>query len=252
MPKDTRKTFSSSATGNEATAEGTTTVASGVNSHAEGVSNTASGTASHAEGGYGTASGTQSHVEGDQCIASGTNAHAEGLLCTASGNNSHAEGIEATASRLAQWAKSAGKFAALGDTGAGNMVGGKITTNATPAVLSGGNSGIAVSGTATNVLTVLASRSFALSIQVVARRTDVAGESAVFFWRGLVARDASGSARIVGVPTTETQADAAASLWSLVVTIDTTDATNNYVKLTATGEAAKTIRWAARLDWVEA
>lgn len=217
--------------------EGTTTTASGANSHAEGQST--------------TASGVNSHAQGTATTASGDNSHAEGNLTMASGTNSHAEGQRSVASRLAQRATSAGLFASAGDAQAGGMVLRRESTDATAGVLTAANAAVALTGASTNVLTIPVSRAYMLRIDAVARRTDVQGEMAGFIWEGLVGRDSTGSARIIGTPTTDKWNDVSAALWALGVSIDTTDATNNYVKVTATGELTKTIRWVAKMEWVE-
>jgi hypothetical protein len=125
------------------------------------------------------------------------------------------------------------------------------TTSAAAVILSADTSAPTLTGQTINVLTLLATRTFQVKAQVVARRTDVDGEAAGWDWSALVARDSTGNARIVGNPVYNTWGDTNAAAWDLSFSIDTTDATNNYLKLTATGEASKTIRWVARLDWVE-
>lgn len=63
------------ATGNDAHAEGTATTASGNGAHAEGNSTIASGLASHAEGGGTTASGSISHAAGQNANATNNNSY---------------------------------------------------------------------------------------------------------------------------------------------------------------------------------
>ena len=65
----------------------------------EGTS-TASGENAHAEGSYTTACGTYTHAEGTSSVASGSYSHAEGANGAASGHYSHAEG--GSVSRLIQ------------------------------------------------------------------------------------------------------------------------------------------------------
>lgn len=88
-----------SATEENAVAEGEDTIASGLSSHAEGYASEASGDYSHSEGGS-VASGGYSHAEGSASEASGDNAHAEGYETTASSDNSHSEGWGTTASGM--------------------------------------------------------------------------------------------------------------------------------------------------------
>ncbi len=71
--------------------EGTST-ASGENAHAEGYYGTACGSYAHAEGASSIASGSYAHAEGSGAVASGNYSHAEGGSAAAAGNYSHAEG----------------------------------------------------------------------------------------------------------------------------------------------------------------
>jgi hypothetical protein len=72
-----------------------------------------------------------------------------------------------------------------------------------------------------------------------------------FTWEGLVGRDITGNARIIGAPVVNKWNDTAAAAYTVTVSINTTNTTNNYVAVTSTGEAAKTIRWVAKAEWVE-
>lgn len=247
---------SSSATGAKSAAFNNFTSATGANSHAEGDSTTASGQSSHAEGTSTTASGHSTHAEGHSTTASDTGAHAEGVSTTASGYASHAAGKDALAPRALQKSHSGGKFVANGDAQHCEMSLRGITSNNTPYALRTNNVGssqpITLTGVQTNVLTITASRAYKLKIEAVARRTDAQGEMAGFSWDGLVGRDSTGSARIIGTPTEAAWGDTPATdAWVLAVSINTTDATDNYVAVTVTGETGKTIRWVAKAEWVE-
>lgn len=239
------------AAGTYSHAEGTNTVVNGLYAHAEGQSTLANGTQSHAEGRNSQATGTSSHAEGDTTKATGINSHAEGLSTTASGNNSHAEGGGSVASRLGQHAKASGWISAAGDSQACNMVLRRVSTDAAAAPLTAANGTITLTGEGTSVLTLPASRTFKVKIDVVARRTDVAGEHAGWSFEGLIARDATGNAYFVGTLDGKAWGTTGAAAWDLTPSINTVDATNNYLALTATGEAAKTIRWVASINWVE-
>ena len=102
-----------SATGNNAHAEGASTKASGNCSHAEGESSTASGHNSHAEGFNTTASENTSHAEGWGTKARGEASHAEGQSTIASGKYSHAEGSATSASGYSQHVQ--GKYNIIDD-----------------------------------------------------------------------------------------------------------------------------------------
>lgn len=240
------------ARGRHAHVEGLDNLASGDYSHAEGTGNTASGTAAHAEGSGNVASANYTHVSGISSTASASGAHACGSTCTASGQDSRAEGSNAVASRNGQYARSSGAFAVNGDAQFGHSMCRQSTTSATPVTLtSDGSATITLTGFGTNVLTLPASRAFWFRVEAVARRTDAQGEMAAFVIEGLVGRDSTGSARIIGTPTTASWADSGAAAWTLVATVNTTDSTNNYLQLTATGAAAKTIRWLAQVRVAE-
>lgn len=244
--------FDTTASGSYSHAENFKTDATGNYSHAEGDTALASGTASHAEGTSTTASGASSHAQGQWSQASGSHSHAQGYNSIASGTESDASGRLSTASRKAQRSHAAGMFAAPGDAQTAELVLRQTTTDATPNPLHADPSvAIALTGASTSVLTLTASRAFQLKISAVARRTNAQGEMAGWTWEGLVGRDSTGSARIIGTPIEAAWGDLAADPWTLAVSIDTTDATNNYVKVTATGEAGKTIRWVAKMEWVE-
>lgn len=239
-------------TGAGAHAEGTVTAVSGANAHGEGELTTASGTDSHAEGISCQATGSYSHAEGNLAVAAGQAGHAEGESTAASGTNSHAQGRYAVAHRYGQHAHAAGRFVAAGDAQAVLQMGGHITVDATPLVLTTGNAGtVTLGATSSTVLTVVASRAYRFRIEAVARNNG-ADEVAGFTITGTIARHSSGNARFVSTPAVTTDADAAASAWTLAVSIDTSNATYNYLVLTATGAAAKTIRWIAAIYATEA
>lgn len=238
--------------GANSVALGYSTKASGSFSTAMGNRSVASASEATAEGYSTTASGTRSHAEGDSTTASGTSSHAEGGNTVAAGNYSHAQGRYSAAPRQSQASQGSMAFATVGDAQSASMVLCNVTADGTPTLLtSSGNAVVGLVGSTANVLTLLASRSFKVKIDVVARRTDVAGEAAGWSFEGVIARDATGNARFVGSLDGKAWGDASASTWDLTPSINTTDATNNYLALTATGQAAKTIRWVASLNWVE-
>jgi hypothetical protein len=226
--------------------------ATGSQSHAEGTG-TASAAQAHAEGVNTTASGAQSHAEGTTTAASGSGAHAEGGFTVASGNYSHAEGSWAKAFRYGQHAKASGQVNVAGDVQYSNYSQFATTTDATATVLtSGGGAVDSGGGAATSVLTIPVSVAMYYRIELIARRTDVAGECAAWTITGAFSRDATGAPRDVGSPTTVTWADAAASAWTAAVSIANPSGSIYYLALTATGEAAKTIRWCATVHTTEA
>lgn len=239
------------ASGNQSHAEGNSTTASGSVSHAEGNSTTASGLHSHAEGNGTTASGGYSHAQGASTVASSWYTHAEGAGSTASADLSRAEGDQALANRWAQRSRASGRFAAQGDAQVSQWIARASTTDAVATGLFFYGTAATLTGNTINVLTLPASRAFTVQIRAAARRTDVQGEMAGFTWTGLVGRDSTGNARIIGTPVTQGWADTPAAGWTLAVSISITDAINNYLQITATGEAAKAIRWVAGIEATE-
>jgi hypothetical protein len=239
--------YRTSASGSMAHAEGYQASASASASHAEGFQTSADGTASHAEGLACYATAEQSHAEGLNTQTTGVAAHSEGRNTLARGNYSHAQGAYATASRLGQDAVASGRFVANGDAQSLTLVLSGSTTDDTAKALTAGGGLVDASGGAdTNVLTVPVNRAHRFRIEAVARNT-AADEFAGWTITGTIVRGSSGNARFIAAPTVVTEADAAASAWTLVASIDTTDSTNNYLLLSATGGAAKTIRWVAAL-----
>lgn len=245
-------------------AEGDTTDTQGHASHAEGQNTVASGPASHAEGYQTNATGNYAHTEGFYSQATSGSSHAEGNSTLAQGNSAHAQGHSARADRFAQHALASGAFntfnLAAGDAQACAMVLYQETADATASLLKAGTSAVGTTpptltgGAGTDgptVLTLPVSRSFKVRIDVVARRTDVAGEHAGWSFEGVIARDATGNAYIVGTMEGKAWGTTGAGAWDMTPSINTVDAANNYLALTATGEAAKTIRWVASLNWVE-
>lgn len=233
-------------------AEGKSSTASGNASHAEGVSTVASGNASHAEGDSTFATANLSHAEGYGSAAQATAAHAEGNSSSASGYCSHAEGMQSLAGRYAQDAKAAGYFTTTGDAQASRFVARRITTDAVAAILTfDGGAAATLSGANTNVLTIPINRAHRFRVDVVARRSDVSGDAAGWEFTGLIVRGASGNATFVNAVDGKAWGSNGAMPWDVTLSIDTTDVTNNYLKVTATGEAAKTIRWVATISTTE-
>lgn len=241
--------WETSATAQGAHAEGLTTVASATFSHAEGWSSTASGQYAHAEGIFTFATTSAAHAEGDSTNASGVSSHAEGSNTAAFGSCAHAQGSYSSAPRRAQHAHASGYLSSAGDAQAIALVVRRQTTDATPAALTS-NPGVAVVLAATDatVLTLTASRGFRFRIEAIARNTATgAGEYAAWTITGTVVRGSTGNARTIGTPVVTTEADAGAAAWTLALSVDTSNATYNYLALTATGEAAKTIKWVAAI-----
>lgn len=239
--------FARPSTGSGSHIEGNASTASGVHSHAEGTQTAATAAQAHAEGNLTTASGPYSHAQGVGTTASAQASHAEGSGSTASGDYSSASGSYSVASRVNQRSHG-GSFINSLTAQTDEYVFGGYSTNATPILLTMNDTTTAtLTGTGTNVLTVPVRMMFLFRIEACARRTDTQGDMAGFTITGVIGRDSSGNARIIGTPTTVSWADSGAATWTLAVSVNTGNATNNYLALTATGEAAKTIVWVAGL-----
>jgi hypothetical protein len=144
----------STAAGNYAGAVGQSNVASGLNSFAQGNGNTTSGARASASGNANTASGSNSKAVGDSNVASGVNSFAGGISSTASGtqsfaygegvtasgNNSIALGEDVTASREGEFARNNVNTSALRKNAINLLQ--SATTNATPAIMFLGDSGL--------------------------------------------------------------------------------------------------------------
>ena len=87
-----------------------------------------------------------------------------------------------------------------------------------------------------------------IEVNVAARRTDAANESDVFWFAGGIDRQAS-AATTAMIGTANTTNIEQSTNWSITVSADTS---NGALKVVATGEAGKTIRWTAFARIVEA
>lgn len=244
----------STASGDFSHAEGSAS-AVGSTSHAEGAGTAANGAASHAEGSFTQANNSYAHAEGSSTLASGLAAHAEGDSTAATGNYSHAEGNFSVARRVGQRAKTAGKVQTNGDAQINDFVAMRSTTNATPVELwfDAAASTTAQLISTNNVLTVPLNRGHRFRIEAIARRFDGSGSLEFAAWTitGTIVRGPTGSAFFIATPQVVTEATTGATSWLFDVTADNADATNNYLKLTVTGEVGKSIKWVAGIYTTE-
>lgn len=251
------------------------TVAGGLSNDATGAiaaigggqNHTASGSQSTVAGGSGnTASGAQSTVGGglnnsatnltatvaggSGCSASNQYASIGGGLTisasgvgatvpggrenTASGNYSVASGRGASATMEGQRAHASGFFAVQGDAQVSEFVARNTSTDAVAKELF-------LQGTGSRI-TLTDDQTVFFEIMVVARRTDVDGESAAYKYTGCIDRGVgAGTTAFVGTVTETVVAEDNAA-WGVAITAGTSDGT---LRITATGEAGKTIRWVA-------
>ncbi len=97
------------------------------------------------------------------------------------------------------------------------------------------------------VFTIRPSSHFAFKGIVIARN-DAGNEGMSWKIEGMIKRDALSNTALVGTPTVTEIAKDGTLAWSVAITADDV---NEALILTVTGEAAKTIRWAAVLDGIE-
>jgi hypothetical protein len=133
----------------------------------------------------------------------------------------------------------AGNFAVAGDAKTGQYVAKASTTDATVTEMLVNT---------TERLVLPNDSTWKFEVHVVARRTDVDGESAAYKFEGCIDRNANAaSTALVGsVINTILAEDTVA--WNVTVDADTT---NGSLRVQVTGEAAKTIRWVAFIRTVE-
>lgn len=125
------------------------------------------------------------------------------------------------------------------------MVLARQTTDATATVLA---SNASAAGT-TNQVILPNNSAFYFRGEVICGVTG-AGDTKGFFIEGAIKRGANAASTVlVGTPTvTSSYADAGASTWALTATADVT---NGGLAITATGQAATTIRWVAKIFTTE-
>lgn len=231
--------------------EGQTGTATGTAAHVEGSGSTASGDYSHAEGITCTASGTASRAGGNTSTASGNTSTAQGYATTAGGKYSTAGGIQSTAPRHGQRSYSGGMFGTVGDAQEGRLTFYKETADATATpIYADGWDTTTLTGEATNVLTIVVNRAFRIRLDVIGRNY-TAAEAVGFTIHATIVRGASGAAVIIGTPNVVSEKHANLSTCDVTLAIDSTNTTNNFLKISVTGKAATSIRWVARLVWVE-
>lgn len=229
-------------------------VIGGADSKASGAYSVAiGGLGSQATVGYATAvgghnptcSGTYAaQVGGNTPIVSGSCAFVgAGHYNTASGAYSAVIGGRyAKADKFGQLTQASGRFAATGDAQSSVLTCRKSTTDGTATELF-------TNGSSTR-LTLSNNTAWQFFIQVIAWRTDAKTTGAGFAISGAIERTANAaSTAIIGTNTAlSTSQDAGALTWTATATADTT---NGSLKITVTGEAAKTIQWVARVQIVE-
>jgi len=211
----------------------------GVRAFASGAGGDASGQDSTTQGNGNTASNQSSVAQGDTCISSGYAAVAQGWLAEATGLAAIAQGAQSKSRFRGSRAQAGGQFASRGDAQLSTAVLRKATTNATPAVL--------FSDGAAERLVLEDNRLYAFRIKVVAKNTG-ADENAIYILEGAIKRGTgAASTALVGVVVLTIHHEDVVA-WAVVAQAD---ATNGALEVQVTGEAGKTIRWVAYVEWVE-
>jgi len=155
------------------------------------------------------------------------------------GDYGSAMGWQAKSYRRGYHVVASGAFTATGDAQAGTAVLRRQTTDATTLTL--GLDGGSTHWTSQN------DSASALTIQVAARNTASDVQNAGWTFALICRKSAAGTLAIVGtVQTLVASSDAGASTWTCVVT-----ASGNNLLISVTGEAGKTINWAATVRWTE-
>jgi len=169
-------------------------------------------------------------------IAIGVNAVAIGSGSSATADNSFAEGAGASAAIFGQKAFANGSFENPGDAQHGIYVLRNQTTDATITELF-------LDGTGGSQPLVIPNNSvFTFSILIAGRRTDATGGGAAYKFEGAIMKDTTGaSVTFIGNPSKTILGETNAP-WDANIVADTS---NGALKITVTGQAAKTIRWVA-------
>jgi hypothetical protein len=154
-------------------------------------------------------------------------------------NFGQASGMGAVADKYGQDARASGYFTVAGDAQTSVLVARRETTDATPAEL-------LLDVAASWRLDMAANTTWAFSALVVARRADVDGENAAYKVEGCIKRDAAAASTLVGTPVVTVIAESTVA-WDIAATANA----SGRLIFTVTGDAAKTIRWVARIQLAE-
>jgi hypothetical protein len=175
-------------------------------------------------------------------VASGTNSVAIGSASTSTATESFSVGSGTNARIFGQKAYANGSFASAGDAQHGIYVLRNETTNSVAtALFLDGSAGL-------QRLVIPNNSVVSFTITVSARRTDAIGGGAGYLFTGTVRKDTtSGSITFIGNPA-KTVLGETDNGWDTILTANTT---NGDLRITVTGQNAKTIRWVATVMTVE-
>ena len=220
---------------------------------AGGEGNTASNTHSSVGGGFqNRANGLRATIAGGiQNTASGTASFAVGYFNTSNADHTVVMGRSGTSRSIHGYQVFAAHSAPIAQVPVGIhqaalLILGRETTSATPAVLTSDST---VTSTATNQIALPSNSAYHIKGSVIATVTG-GGNTKAWSFEVIVKKGAANAnTSIVGTAIINvTAADAGASTWTIALTADTT---NGALTITATGQAATTIRWVCRAETTE-
>jgi hypothetical protein len=135
--------------------------------------------------------------------------------------------------------------AVTGASQGGLLILGRVTTNATSAVL---RSNTSASAGATNQIILPNNSAFYFRGSVIANVTG-GGDTKSWTFDGQIKRGANAAATtLTGSTVTSPYGDAGASTWAVALSADTT---NGGLSITVTGQASTTIRWVCKIETTE-
>lgn len=147
------------------------------------------------------------------------------------------------ADKYGQLTHASGRFAAQGDAQVSRFVLRAKTTDAT-------STEMFLDGSS-NRMTLAITTTWGFRVNVIARRTDVAGTDSFWIYEGAIRQGANAAATaIIGTTTLLGIAiqDAGAVAWSVTISADTS---NGSLKIAVVGAAATTIQWVALVETIE-
>ena len=180
-------------------------------------------------------------AEGDGNIISGEASHAEGSLNESAGDFSHAEGMNARAYNNFQHAKAASGFSNPGEIGEAqytNIIAKAATYDENPLQLLVGEEGYVI---------LEDNKMNAFRVMVVASNDDQS-EGAAYEFKGLIRKKATAASTSILGSITKTVIAESVPAWDAAVSADTA---NGALKIMVTGQADKSIRWVAFIEFIE-
>lgn len=202
---------------------------------------TASGSSSFSAGQLATASGVFAVAIGYATEATTDYAVAIGRVTKANAIASIATGESSKATLYGQHAHSSGSLGASGSSQTSVLVAAGVST-------SGSATNIYLGGSSSFPMTLANNTTWSFHVRVIARRTDATGENMDWTFDGIIKRDANAASTALVGDVVVSPRTGVTTAWDCTVTANATDGS---LQINVTGEAAKTIRWVARIETVE-